>query len=62
MFQIQRKRFFPLPDYDLNEPERVIVTVKGQILDERWHSSLNDKNGFELGSSGCFLIAFKKRS
>src|SRR3990172_8169225 len=32
MFQTQMKRFFPLPDYDLTEPERVAVTVRGSIL------------------------------
>ena len=23
MFQVRRRRFFPLPDYDLSQPERV---------------------------------------
>jgi len=36
MFQSQRRRFFPLPDYDLTNPERVAVEISGRILDERY--------------------------
>jgi ATP-dependent DNA helicase RecG len=36
MFQAQRRRFFPMPDYDLSQPERVIVNIQGRILDERY--------------------------
>ena len=36
MFQAQRRRFFPLPDYDLSQPERVMVTLRGRILDVRY--------------------------
>ncbi|OGQ96832.1 MAG: hypothetical protein A2521_04870 [Deltaproteobacteria bacterium RIFOXYD12_FULL_57_12] len=36
MFQKQRSRFFPLPDYDLSDPERVKVEIQGRILDERY--------------------------
>lgn len=36
MFQKQRNRFFPLPDYDLSEPDRVKVEIQGRILDERY--------------------------
>lgn len=36
MFTTQAKRFFPLPDYDLREPCRVVVTIRGRILDERY--------------------------
>lgn len=32
MFNFQRKRFFPLPDYDLSE-KRVKVTITGKVLD-----------------------------
>ena len=30
------QRFFPLPDYDLNEPERVQVRLFGKVLDENF--------------------------
>ncbi|WP_327849385.1 ATP-binding protein, partial [Anoxybacillus ayderensis] len=33
MFLEQRKRFFPMPDYDLSEPNKVKVTIYGKILD-----------------------------
>lgn len=36
MFQTQRRRYFPLPDYDLSDPERVVVEIPGRILDERY--------------------------
>lgn len=36
MFLKQRQRFFPMPDYDLSQPERVKVTLRGRILDERY--------------------------
>ena len=32
MFNFQRQRFFPLPDYDLSE-QRVKVTITGKVLD-----------------------------
>lgn len=36
MFTNQAKRFFPLPDYDLRDLNRVAVTVRGTIVDERY--------------------------
>jgi ATP-dependent DNA helicase RecG len=33
MFLKQRERFFPMPDYDLSEPERVKVRLFGKVLD-----------------------------
>jgi len=36
MFHKQRKRFFPLPDYDLSDPERVRVRITGKVLDENY--------------------------
>lgn len=36
MFETQRKRFFPLPDYDLSQPERVVVKIQGQVLNENY--------------------------
>jgi len=32
MFMIQKKRFFPLPEYDLTN-EKVLVTITGRVLD-----------------------------
>lgn len=39
MFQIQRKRFFPLPEYRLNE-RRVQVTIIGRVLDQAYARKL----------------------
>jgi ATP-dependent DNA helicase RecG len=36
VFNIQRKRYFPLPDYELGNPQRVAVKVYGKILDENY--------------------------
>jgi ATP-dependent DNA helicase RecG len=48
MFQVQIKRFFPLPDYDLSEPDRVAVTVRGEILDEQYSRLLMERADLDL--------------
>ncbi len=48
MFRTQRERFFPLPDYDLNDPEKVAVRIYGKILDERYTQLLIAKAGLSL--------------
>jgi len=48
MFLTQIKRFFPMPDYDLTSPERVIVKVRGSILDERYTQLLMDRSDLDL--------------
>lgn len=50
MFAKQAQRFFPLPDYHLNEPNRVAVTVQGTILDERYTRLLMQKIDLDLQS------------
>lgn len=35
MFKYQRRRFFPMPDYELGEG-RVKVTIRGRVLDENY--------------------------
>lgn len=54
MFQTQRRRFFPLPDYDLSQPERVVVTLQGRILDERYTRLLMART--DLGLSTIMLL------
>lgn len=49
MFQKQRERFFPMPDYDLSHPERVMVTLRGRILDERYTRLLMAQTSLDLG-------------
>ena len=36
MFGLQRKRFFPLPDFNLDEPNRVKVRITGKVIDEKY--------------------------
>jgi ATP-dependent DNA helicase RecG len=48
MFQKQRSRFFPLPDYDLSQPERVKVEIQGRILDERYTRLLMANTDLDL--------------
>lgn len=48
MFQEQIKRFFPLPDYDLSEPNRVAVTIMGEILDEQYTRLLMERSDLNL--------------
>jgi len=48
MFQIQQKRFFPMPSYDLAVPERVVVKIAGKILDENYTRLLIENTEMEL--------------
>jgi ATP-dependent DNA helicase RecG len=48
MFLTQIKRFFPMPDYDLSETERVMVRVQGSILDERYTQLLMDRSDLDI--------------
>ncbi len=48
MFLKQRQRFFPMPDYDLSEPERVRVRIFGKILDENYTRLLIEKADLNL--------------
>lgn len=48
MFTLQRKRYFPMPDYDLREPERVAVRLFGRVLDENYTNLLLRNTELEL--------------
>ena len=50
MFQAQRRRFCPLPDYDLSQPERVMVTLRGRILDVRYTRLLMANGELDLAT------------
>lgn len=50
MFLAQRRRFFPMPDYDLSQPERVVVNLQGRILDERYTRLLMSRTDLDLGT------------
>lgn len=48
MFTVQRKRNFPMPDYDLSDPNRVAVRLMGRILDENYTRVLMEKTDVSL--------------
>jgi ATP-dependent DNA helicase RecG len=48
MFLKQRERSFPMPDYDLSEPDRVRVRIIGKILDERYTRMLMTRTDLDL--------------
>jgi ATP-dependent DNA helicase RecG len=48
MFVTQFKRFFPMPDYDLTNPDRVAVRIQGSILDERYSQLLMERSDLDL--------------
>jgi ATP-dependent DNA helicase RecG len=54
MFQKQRSRFFPMPDYDLTQPEHVAVKLAGRILDERYARLLMSRT--DLGLEEIILL------
>lgn len=48
MFTTQQRRNFPMPDYDLSEPDRVKVRIIGQVIDERYTRLLRAMPDLEL--------------
>ena len=48
MFQRQRERNFPMPDYDLSESRRVKVRIIGKVLDENYTRMLFEKTDLDL--------------
>jgi len=54
MFETQRRRSFPLPDYDLSEAGRVAVSICGRILDERYTRLLMERT--DLGLAQVMLL------
>lgn len=49
MFETQRRRSFPLPDYDLSTKGEVRVSIPGRILDERYTRLLMQQPELSLG-------------
>lgn len=54
MFETQRRRSFPMPDYDLSDPTSVSVRIAGRILDERYTRMLMERT--ELGLTDVRLL------
>ena len=47
-FEKLRERFFPMPDYDLSEANRVKVTIYGKIIDEKYSKILLENTDLSL--------------
>jgi ATP-dependent DNA helicase RecG len=50
MFKTQMERFFPLPDYDLTQNDRVVVKIQGCVLDERYTQLLIKNRDIDLST------------
>lgn len=48
MFEKQKRRFFPMPDYDLSRSDRVQVSIPGNILDENYSRLLMERSDLDL--------------
>ena len=48
MFIKQRERFFPLPDFDLSDSNKVVVKIAGRIWDENYTKLLMSKTDLDL--------------
>lgn len=48
MFESQMHRFFPLPDYDTTQSDRVDVTIRGEIIDKKYTQLLIARTDLDL--------------
>ena len=48
VYDIQKKKFFPMPDYDLSKTNRVKVTLYGKIIDEKYSKILFEKTNLDI--------------
>lgn len=48
MFTLQRQRSFPMPDYELSDPNKVVVRLTGRVLDENYTQLLMRQTEIDL--------------
>lgn len=48
MFTLQRQRSFPMPDYELSDPNKVVVRLTGRVLDENYTRLLMSQTELDL--------------
>ena len=48
VYNIHKEKFFPLPDYDLNDVNRVKVTLYGKIINENYSKILFEKTNLDI--------------
>ena len=51
MYLTQKKRFFPLPDYDFQDGDRVILKIQGKVLNENYTRVLLRNTDIELDTA-----------
>lgn len=49
MYEEQRKRFYPLPDFELSDLRRVVVTVHGKVIDPNYTAVLMVETDLPFG-------------
>lgn len=55
VFTLQRDRFFPMPDYDIDTENRTVgVTIYGKMIDEKYSQLL--KSGNKLSLTECLWL------
>jgi len=54
IFSIQKKKYFPLPDYNITDPGKVIVTIYGKVLDMKYAKILFKNPDLDLDT--VFLV------
>ncbi len=62
MFLSQQKRFFPMPDYSLDDDEAVKVRVYGKIIDEKYTKILMDNSKITLTEAIALDKVQKKKN
>lgn len=60
VYDIQKKKYFPMPDYDLSNPNCVIVTLYGKIIDENYSRLLFERTNLDI-SAIILLDRLQKR-
>ena len=61
MFLEQRKRFFPLPEYDLADPNHVQLIVYGKLIDENYSRILIENQDLSIAEVMALDSVQKKR-
>ena len=59
MFQRQKDRYLPMPDYDRSDPERVKLIMPGQVINEEYSLLLMEKTDLDLMTT-VLLDRFQK--
>jgi len=60
MFLLQKKRCFPMPEYDLSKPDKVKVKIIGKVINEEYTKLLINKTDLSLQTVICLDKVQKK--